>query len=226
MKTAENAVVMLSSKHKATIPKALENYKKIVAKYTDAEPMAGRLSRPDFSTNSTTGLDKAKTHVQFNIRTSNHSRFDKAEEGAEKLTLDDVYRQVKLKLVKEVAAVLAHKKSMKIKAGVKFEIGKIKIDVFQDEHTEKDKDYIEDKQTLIWSTNPKPCTKANINSQIDSQFAYLKKRFDKLSDYVEGSGWIIYRWHYIFVECLTVKPQRGSSYIPTPAKYSNPKCCC
>ena len=27
MKTAENAVVMLSSKHKATIPKALENYK-------------------------------------------------------------------------------------------------------------------------------------------------------------------------------------------------------
>ena len=120
--------------------------------------------------------------------------------------------------------MLAHKKSMKIKAGVKFEIGKIKIDAFQDEHTEKDKDYIEDKQTLIWSTNPKPCTKANINSQIDSQFAYLKKRFDKLSDYVEGSGWIIYRWHYIFVECLTVKPQRGSSYIPTPAKYSNPQC--
>ena len=69
MKTAENAVVMLSSKHKATIPKALENYKKIVAKYTHAEPMTGRLSRPDFSTNSTTGLDKAKTHIQFNIRT-------------------------------------------------------------------------------------------------------------------------------------------------------------
>ena len=39
MKTAENAVVMLSSKHKATIPKAWENYKKKVAKYTDAEPM-------------------------------------------------------------------------------------------------------------------------------------------------------------------------------------------
>ena len=118
MKTAENPIVMLSSKHKASIPKALENYKKIVAKYTDAEPMTGRLSRPDFSTNSTTGLDKAKTHIQFNIRTSNHSRFDKAEEGAEKLTLGDIYRQIKIKLVKEVAAVLAHKKSMKIKAGV------------------------------------------------------------------------------------------------------------
>ena len=82
--------------------------------------------------------------IRDSIRTSNHSRFDKSEEGAEKLTLDDVYRQVKLKLVKEVAAVLAHKKSMKIKAGVKFEIGKIKTDQFQDKHTEKDKDYIED----------------------------------------------------------------------------------
>jgi len=60
MKTAENAVVMLSSKHKATIPKALENYKNIVAKYTDAEPMTGRLSRPDFSTNSTTNLDQSQ----------------------------------------------------------------------------------------------------------------------------------------------------------------------
>ena len=130
--------------------------------------------------------------MHFNIRTSNHSRFDKVEEGAEKLTLDDVYRQVKAKLVKEVAAVLAHKKSMKIKAGVKFEIGKIKIDLFEDEHTEKDQDYITNKETIIWSTDPKQCTRANINSQIDSQFAYLKKRFDKLSDYVEGSGWIIY----------------------------------
>ena len=64
---------------------------------------------------------------------------------------------------------------MKIKAGVKFEIGKIKIDPFQDEHTEKDKDYITNKETLIWSTDTKQCTKANINSQIDSQSAYLKK---------------------------------------------------
>ena len=89
MRSAENAVVMLSSKHKATIPKGVENYNKVIAKYTDAEPMTGRLSRPDFSTNSTTNLDKPKSHVQFNIRTSSHSRFDKAGEGAEKMTLED-----------------------------------------------------------------------------------------------------------------------------------------
>ena len=83
MKTAENTIVLLSSKHKATIPKALDNYEKVFNKYSDAEPMTGRLSRPDFSTTSTTSLDNPKTHIQFNIRTSNHSRFDKVEEGAE-----------------------------------------------------------------------------------------------------------------------------------------------
>ena len=138
--------------------------------------MTGRLSRPDFSTNFTTNLDKPKSHIQFNIRTSSHSRFVKSEEGAEKLTFDDVYRHIKVKLVKEVSTVLAHKKSMKIKAGVKFEIGKVKIDLFQDKHTEKDNNYITNKDNLIWSTDPKQCTKANINSQIDSQFAYLKKK--------------------------------------------------
>ena len=48
--------------------------------------------------------------------------------------------------------------------------GKVKIDPFQDKHTEKDKDYIEDKQTLIWSTNPKPCMKANINTKSIANF--------------------------------------------------------
>ena len=90
MKTAENAVVLLTSKHAATIPKALDNYEKRLSKYTDAEPMTGRWSRPDCSTVSINNLDYPKTHIQFNIRTSNHSLFDKVEEGAEKLTFGDV----------------------------------------------------------------------------------------------------------------------------------------
>ena len=104
-----------------------------------------------------------------------------------------MYHQIKPKLAKEVAAVLAHKQSMKIQVGVNFEIGKIGIDPFKDEHEEKAKDYIKDKETLIWSVTPKECTKANINKIIDSQFSDLKKRFEYLNDYVEGSGWIIYR---------------------------------
>ena len=84
MKTAENGIVRLSSKRKAKIPKALDNYNTLANKYTEAEPMTGRLSRPDFSTESVQNLDNPKTHIQFNIRTSNHSRFNKMEEGPEK----------------------------------------------------------------------------------------------------------------------------------------------
>ena len=69
MKTAKNAVVMLSSEAKATIPRAVEIFKKIIAEYTDAEPMTGCLSRTDFSSNSIANLDKPKSHIQFNIRT-------------------------------------------------------------------------------------------------------------------------------------------------------------
>ena len=45
---AENAIVLLTSKHSTTIPKALDNYKKLLIKYIEAEPMTGRLSRPVF----------------------------------------------------------------------------------------------------------------------------------------------------------------------------------
>ena len=112
IKTAENAVVLLSSTHKATIPKALASFNKLVSKYSDAEPITGRLSRQPFCTVSIKKLDKPITHVQFNIRTSNRDRFDNAEDGAEKLTFEEVFKQIKGRLIKETAAVLKHKQSM------------------------------------------------------------------------------------------------------------------
>ena len=57
---------------------------------------------------------------------------------------------------------------------------------------------------------------------IDKQYYKLNKILDDGN--INGSGWFIYRWHYIFVECLTTKPLRASSYIPTPEKYANAKC--
>ena len=48
------------------------------------------------------------------------------------------FLKIKARVIKEVASVLSHKKSMKIKLGVKFEYGKINIDPFQDDNkTEK-----------------------------------------------------------------------------------------
>jgi len=38
-----------------------------------------------------------------------------------------------------------------------------------------------------------------------------------------GSGWIIQSFDSLYVDMYETKPLRGSSYIPTPAKYSNSK---
>lgn len=40
----------------------------------------------------------------------------------------------------------------------------------------------------------------------------------------QGSGWIIHRYINLSVDIFDIVPLRGSSYIPTPEKYSNPKC--
>ena len=80
------------------------------------------------STTSTTSLDN-------NIRTSNHSRFDKGEEGAEQISFGSVFNQRKSKVIKEVAIVLSDKKSMNIKLAVNFEIAYINTDPFQDDIT-------------------------------------------------------------------------------------------
>ena len=88
----------------------------------------------------------------------------------------------------------------------------------------KTKSCITDIKHNIWSTKYKVCTKSNLKTLIDEQYEELNKKIENLNDVLGGSKWIIYRWHYIVAEGLTTKPHRASSYIPTPEKYSNPKC--
>ena len=154
-----------------------------------------------------------------------------------------IFKNIKARLIDEITEMFNHKKSMRLRLGVKFEVGKLEIDPFQDEEEEdetiypdlesyhksqmgkkeKTKYYIKDITSLIWSTKYKVCTKSYLNALIDEQYEELNKRFENLNTELGGSNWIIYRWHYIFAEGLTTKPQRASSYILTPEKYSNPK---
>ena len=97
MKTAENAIVMLSSKHAATKQKALDNYEKIFNKYTDAIPMTGRLSRPGFLSVQNKNSDKPLSHIQIDIKTRNSDRFNNAVNGAEKLTFEEIFNKNKSK---------------------------------------------------------------------------------------------------------------------------------
>ena len=84
IKTAENVIVLLTSKHKATIPKALDTYEKILNKYTDAESITGRSTREGFLNVEKLNFNNPLSHVQINIKTKNSDRFDNVKDGAEK----------------------------------------------------------------------------------------------------------------------------------------------
>ena len=108
---------------------------------------------------------------------------------------------------------------MKLRLGIKFDVMKISIDPFKDEGKDAKK-AVDDHEIkeILWTIPAQTCTKANMNSSIDSQHNKLNFKFDDLSDFVQGSGWMIQTWHYLCDDCYTTKPQRGSSYIPTLIK--------
>ena len=83
IKTAENAIVQLTSKHKATVTTALDTSEKIFDKYNDAEPMTGRSTREGFLNVEKHNFNNPLTHTQINIKTNKSDRFDGVRDGAE-----------------------------------------------------------------------------------------------------------------------------------------------
>ena len=78
------------------------------------------------------------------------------------------------------------------------------------------------KQTI--KTDPQRITKATISKVIDELSQNLAAKFDLIGDSLEGSGWRIKRYILFAVDIFETRPVRGSSYIPTPARYAHPKC--
>ena len=81
-------------------------------------------------------------------------------------------------------------------------------------------------------------TITNITFKTKAQFIYNKKeieqvleklyddlgsKFDKLKDRHKSAG-TLKKINYFFFDVYKIKEIRGSSYIPTPETYSNPKC--
>ena len=69
---------------------------------------------------------------------------------------------------------------------------------------------------------PLTITKASYKNVIDNQLAELKAKIETFVDIKSG-----YKFEEITkfdIDMFETKALRGSSYIPTPEKYSNPKC--
>ena len=91
MNTAEKAIVLLSSKHKATTRKALDHYQNLVDKYFHAEP----ISRAGFLDVKVKDITKPRSIIHLDIKTRNSDRFDNVKEGAEKWHLMKYLRKSK-----------------------------------------------------------------------------------------------------------------------------------
>jgi len=213
IRTAFNAVVLLSSKNKNTIKsgRVEKEYEKLMVKYTDAEPMTGRLTRPPDYTISSGDHSKVKSHIDININTK---KLDK--DGHETRSLKQLLNQYKDKLINLVGQVLETKRSMKIMLKVDLKVDK-PLAGFDGEV-----DYIEKN---VWLANERAVTvtRANVKNVINS----LKDQLDAKMDYsneMEGSGWGVTEYSKVSVAIYETKPLRASSYIPTPEKYTNPKC--
>jgi hypothetical protein len=133
IKTAENVIVLLTSKHKATLEKALDTYEQIFDKYNDAETITGRSTREGFLNVEKHNFTNPVTHIQININTRKNDRFDGVRDGAEKLAFDEIFKRTRPRLIDETTEMFNHKKSMTLRLGVKFEVGKLELDPFEEE---------------------------------------------------------------------------------------------
>ena len=63
---------------------------------------------------------------------------------------------------------------------------------------------------------------SSITTIINDSKEKLRLKQEETSDTkLKGSGWALYKVKSIFVKVVTIKPARGSSYIPLPTKYKN-----
>ena len=75
---------------------------------------------------------------------------------------------------------------------------------------------------IIGFLPPKSIAKKEISKIVDELYNDLDYKFEHTKH--KSSGWVLKQIIKFFVNIHDVKPIRGSSYIPTPDKYKNPKC--
>ena len=130
--------------------------------------------------------------MKLNIKTQNNDRFDNHKDGAEKLPCEVIFKTMKQRLIDEANDMLKHKKSMKLKLGINFKVGRhIDIDPFNDTNEPNKKDslkqkdikhsYVKDIKELIWSTKYEICTKANMIEILDELYGELYEKLDELT---------------------------------------------
>lgn len=121
------------------------------------------------------------------------------------------------------------KKMMKIR--LRFYHKSIRYVVFEDD--EEELEIIEDSVSV--SKSLLEVNKHNYVAALTKLYRELEERFEGTNNNMDlkkgdekksekPSGWILHRYKNLIVDIFGINSVRGSSYISTPEKYSNPKC--
>ena len=153
-------------------------------------------------------------------------------------SLTEMYNDMHKAVLNKVLTVLKEKKSMKIKMGVSFEIyreitkkegGGNKHKADPASRTEEIVDDFGKKVMAEIKLTTKHYTTKPVVIQSTDATTVLRSQADKLGGDMQflneqGSEWRIYKVLFLYIQCFTIKPQRGSSYIPVPSPFNNAKC--
>ncbi|NDB82316.1 MAG: hypothetical protein EB127_06190, partial [Alphaproteobacteria bacterium] len=143
-------------------------------------------------------LSKAKSHIEFNV---DHIQ------GYDKLNLTELFPKLKDRVINEARKLMTIKNNIKLILGV---------------NSTWSHPIYDDVTQPVKTKNKTVYSKAELNRVIQELFNELEELFVNMKH--KQSNWSLKKIHYIFLESYDIKPVRGSSYIPTPEKYSNPKC--
>ena len=244
-KTVLNNVVLLASKNKNTIKsgRPVKEYNKIIDKYEEAKPITGRLKKEEEKikikgilkkgSKIVKEIDKYKNipeeendylfqlhQLKFKIERGDYNKakthtkiFVKSGGTNAQLCINHVHKHI----VNEITEALKKKSSMKLRLRIEIEASH-KVGFGDD-----DKDDFDNTESKYLSTKiPLTITKANYKNVIDNQLAELKAATEAFK--ANKSGYKFEKIVKFDIDIFETKPLRGSSFIPTPEKYSNPKC--
>jgi hypothetical protein len=72
--------------------------------------------------------------------------------------------------------------------------------------------------------HPQVITKHNFKAVLQTQRGIIENKMDNINDLIGGSGWQVKKYRNLAIDIFETKPLRASSYIPTPERFSSPKC--
>ena len=157
--------------------------------------------------------------------------------------MSEAHQDIYPTVLSETKQMLKNKKSMKLSLVVFFEIAKV-VDIMDGEHKNK---FIQntllpgerleqwldpDINKLVWVVIKlgKPCstkmlsiTSGNMRDSLEKQGDYIHSRTVLIASH-EGPYWFVFKFLKVVFKAFKINPERGGSYIPTPEKFSNPKC--